>query len=116
MEFVSSTLKRLTKRKNMENTKNLHLIALKANPFDAEEWMKVKAVIKDITGREVQTICPTGEAMIFLAHANFDELNKELKDVIFGSTNMLICALSKPYTTIGFAPTLGNLKRALDQK
>ena len=110
MEFVSSTLKRLTKRKNMENTKNTFIVVVRFVSIDKEEMMRIRGVIRALTNKEPNPITDRVDTAMYLVHAVYEDLLHELDSVRASSTSVFIARLSEPCTTIGFSSLRATLQ------
>jgi hypothetical protein len=93
----------------MENTKNTFIVVVKMESVDAEEFMRIKGVIRALTNKEPVAISDTKNTVMYFVHAVFEDLRKELDLVRAPGTNLFIARLSEPCTTIGFS----SLKAAL---
>ena len=87
----------------MENTKNLHIVVMECNPFTEDEINRVRAVIKRLTGKELRLITQKAAGLVFVAHAEYEDLLRDLDEVRAPMTNLFIAQLSEPCTTIGFS-------------
>ncbi len=88
----------------MENTKGLHIVILQALAFDSDEFMRVKAGMRTLSGQEIRPLFEKATTTLFLINAPYKELVKEIDLARDPSTNVFIGRLSEPCTTIGLLP------------
>lgn len=94
----------------MENPKNNFIVILQMFTVDAEEMMRIRGVLRALTGKEPIAISDKHATVMYFVNAVHDELLKELDSVRLPTTNLFIARLSEPCTTIGFSVLQGYLQ------
>lgn len=88
----------------MENSKGLYIVLISPVHTDAEEIMRIKAVHRDLSNKEMKRIVDNSTALIFAINGEYKTLEKEFRGAMNGGSSLFIARLSKPCTTIGLLP------------
>ena len=94
----------------------LNIVVMYPNELDKDELLRVKNAIKQLSGADLRPICPTGSALVFLVNAPHGQLARRIDEVVAIGTQYFISQLSEPWSTRGFAPTAGLIKKHLSQE
>lgn len=93
-----------------------HLVLVCPKELDTDEAKRILEALKKATGEAPRPICPTGSAMIFVVAGEYKAIARAMDLATAMTTQYFISQLSEPWSTRGFAPTAGLMKKHLSQK
>jgi hypothetical protein len=96
----------------MENTKSSFIVILQMRTVDAEEMMRIRGVLRAVTGKEPIAISDKSTTVMYFVNAKYKELAEQLDLVRSNTTSVFIAQLSEPCTTIGFSVLRSHLQEA----